>query len=108
AHLRGMLQASTRMYAAQRDALNALLTVQHSLDGALDRSERGRLGGMEHLASRLHDSGLLAVPPAEAVDTLWLLTSFQAFDLLYTGRDRSVDDTAACLVRQAEQTLLHR
>src|SRR5215468_9763656 len=82
AHLRDALLAGTRMYAAQRDALRALRSMESSLDGAIGRLDRSRLGGLEYLAHRLHEHGLLQVPVPAAVDTLWLLTSFDAFDTL--------------------------
>lgn len=105
-YLRGSVLAGVRMYAAQRDVLCALRSMEQSLDGALQRAERGRLGGMEHLASRLDDHGLLQVPVTVAVDTLWMLTSFDAFDVLFTGRGRSADDVAARLTAMAEGALL--
>jgi hypothetical protein len=39
-------------------------------------------------------------------DLLWLLTSSDAFDLLYTDRGLSVDDTTRVLVATAERSLL--
>ena len=41
----------------------------------------------------------------EAANLLWLLTSFDSFDLLYTGRALSIDDVARALVTTAERTL---
>ncbi|ABD12295.1 transcriptional regulator, TetR family [Frankia casuarinae] len=105
-HLRGGITASVRVYAGQRDALWALRSMEQALDGALQRAEQDRLGGMEHLAERLAAHGLLRVPVAAAVDVLWLLTSFDAFDLLYTGRRLSVDEVAARLLATAEHALL--
>jgi AcrR family transcriptional regulator len=106
AHLRGSLRAGARMYGSERDALFALRAMEKSLDGALDRAEHGRLGGMEHLANRLAEHALLAVPWEVAVDTLWLLSSFETFDTLYTGRGLTVDEVAARLVQTAERALL--
>jgi hypothetical protein len=37
---------------------------------------------------------------------LWVLTSFDAFDLLYTGRKLSLDEVVALLATSAERTLL--
>jgi AcrR family transcriptional regulator len=107
-HLRGAMLASARMCAAQRDALRALRSTASSLDGAVARLDRNRLGGVEHLAARLNDHGLLRVPVPVAVDLLWLLTGFEAFDTLYTGRDLSADEVAARLTAAAESALLRR
>ena len=41
----------------------------------------------------------------EATDILWVITSFETFDQLYTGRALSEEDTAARLVTMAERTL---
>ena len=37
---------------------------------------------------------------------LWLLTSFDAFDLLYTGRGLSLDEVVEILTETAERSLL--
>jgi AcrR family transcriptional regulator len=41
----------------------------------------------------------------DAADLLWLLTSFDSFDLLYTGRDLSSEETATTLITTAERSL---
>ncbi|MDQ1051266.1 hypothetical protein [Streptomyces sp. V4I2] len=41
----------------------------------------------------------------QAPDLLWLLTSFDGFDLLYTGRGLSVEETATALITTAERSL---
>lgn len=105
-HLRGAIAANTRIYGRERDALCALRSVETSLDGALQRAEQGRLGGLEFLATRLDDKGLLIVPKAEAIDLLWMLTGFDTFDTLYTGRGLTTDEIATMLVRTAERALL--
>ncbi|MDT3445081.1 MULTISPECIES: TetR/AcrR family transcriptional regulator [unclassified Pseudofrankia] len=105
-HLRGAVVANTRIYGRQRDALVALRAEAASLEGALERMEQGRLGGLIHLANRLDEHGLLAVAKDVAVDVLWTLTGFEAFDALHTGRGLPVDDVAARLLVTAERTLL--
>jgi hypothetical protein len=47
------------------------------------------------------------VTVGHAADLLWLLTSFESFDLLYTGRKLSVDRVARALITTAERSLLH-
>ena len=41
-----------------------------------------------------------------AAHLLWVLTSFDAFDLLYTGRGLPADEVAEALIDTAERTLL--
>lgn len=50
--------------------------------------EEGRSCGMTLLAQRLAEQGLLRreTTKTHAADLLWLLTGFDSFDLLYTGR----------------------
>jgi AcrR family transcriptional regulator len=105
-HLRESLRASCRVYATQREVLYTLRTVEHSLDGALQRAENGRLGGMEYLASRLREQSLLSVSEDLAVDMLWMLSSFDTFDVLYTGRGLPTDEVADRLITMAERALL--
>jgi hypothetical protein len=63
---------------------------------------------MLHLARRLDEHGLLRddVTVDEAAHVLWVLASFDAFDLLYTGRKLPLDEVVALLVTSAERTLL--
>jgi hypothetical protein len=41
-----------------------------------------------------------------AADRLWILTSFDAFDLLYGGRGMSADEVARTLVHMAQRSVL--
>lgn len=78
-----------------------------AVGGAIQRMEQGRAAGMGHLAQRLAEQGVLRpeVEPGEATDLLWLLTSFDSFDLLYTGRALSREETATTLITTAERSL---
>jgi hypothetical protein len=60
------------------------------------------------LARRLARHGLLreGLTAKRAADRLWVLTSFDAFDLLYGGRGLSADEVASVLVDVAERTVL--
>ncbi len=109
--LRGGIAAGVGMHATHRDVLRilhsmALLDVE-SVGGAVQRMEEGRAGGMTYLARRLAHQGVLRAGVAvdEAANLLWILTSFDTFDLLYTGRSLPVDKVAAMLVTTAERTL---
>jgi hypothetical protein len=41
----------------------------------------------------------------EATDILWVITSFETFDQLYTGRGLGEEDVAARLITMAERAL---
>jgi hypothetical protein len=63
---------------------------------------------MTHLAQRLADQDLLRpdVTVAQAANTLWVLASFETFDLLYRGRSLDIDQAVDLLITMAERTLL--
>jgi hypothetical protein len=79
-----------------------------AVGGAIQRLEQQRAGGMTLVARRLADQGMLRrdITTDEATDLLWLLTSFDSFDLLHTGRDMPVDKAATTLITTAERSLL--
>jgi AcrR family transcriptional regulator len=109
--LRGSLRASSEVYAAERDGARALYSMGEldpdAMAGMAQRLEHSRVGGMEHLAGALAKQGLLRPDVSEkaAVDILFALTSFDAFDLLYTGRGLAPADVADHLIAMAERTL---
>jgi len=51
------------------------------------RHDAGRLALLRTVVDRLARAGLLAVDADEALDVLWLLTGFDAYDTLARGRD---------------------
>jgi AcrR family transcriptional regulator len=110
-HLRGGLRVAVEILASIRDVAVALYSMSaldpDSVGGAIRRQEERRWGGMQHLARRLHEQGDLRddVTVDEAADVLWMLTGFEAFDSLYTGRGLSTDEVARVLVATAERTL---
>ena len=63
--------------------------------------------GLERLAARLAEQGVLApgISAGEAAHVLWLMTSFDAFDLLYTDRGLPADEVASLLASAAERAL---
>jgi AcrR family transcriptional regulator len=99
-------------FAAHRDVFRALVSMAaldpEAVGGAMQRSEQRRTKGMMRLARRLARSGLLAegVGAKKAADRLWVLTSFDAFDLLYSGRGLSANEVARVLVDMAERSVL--
>jgi AcrR family transcriptional regulator len=110
-HLRGGIRGAMRAFAVDRDVYRVLFSTAlldpEATGGAMQRMEERRAGGMAYLAQRLAEQGLLRVDVTveRAGDVLWVLTSFDSFDLLYTGRGLSVDEVADVLVDTAERTL---
>jgi AcrR family transcriptional regulator len=109
--LRGGIRGIVLMYAANRDVLRTLFSMAlldaDAVGGVVQRMDEGRANGMAYHAQRLAEQGVLRpdVTVEEAADLLWLLTSFDSFDLLYTGRARSPDRVAQTLVTTAERSL---
>jgi AcrR family transcriptional regulator len=110
-HLRGGIRAGVHMLATHRDVYRALFSMAlldaEAFGGAVQRNEAKRARGMARLAGHLAEQGVLraGVGTGEAADLLWVLTSFDAFDLLYTGRGLSADGTADALIAVAERSL---
>jgi AcrR family transcriptional regulator len=110
-HLRGGIRGSVQTFAADRDVHRVLFSMamldQEAVGGAVRRQEERRAGGMAYLAQRLAEQDVLrpGVTVDQAADLLWLLTSFDSFDLLYTGRGLSADEVAQVLVTTAERGL---
>ena len=105
------LRGSTHMFAAHRDVFRALTSMAQldpdAVGGTIQRNDRNRAAGMASLAERLAEQGQLrpGVSVEAAADLLWILTSFDAYDLLATGRGLSADEAADLLIETAERTL---
>ena len=99
------------MFAADTDVARALYSMarldEEAVGGAVHRWEAERTRGMARLARRLGEQGTLRadVTVAEAADLLWVLTSFDAFDLLHSGRGLSVSKAVRILTTAAERSL---
>jgi AcrR family transcriptional regulator len=111
-HMRVGFTSGTEMLAADRDIVRALFSMAQLDDGAVSdavrKREESRAAGMARLAGRLADQELLrpGVSVEDAEHTLWVLTSFESFDLLYTGRRLSTEAVADLLFATAERALL--
>jgi AcrR family transcriptional regulator len=111
-HLRGGIAAGARMFAAERDVFRALHALRHldpdAVGAAISRSEEERARGMARLVRRLARQSRLrdGLSRRRAADTLWVLTGFEAFDTLYTGRGRPLDEVIADLTEMAERAVL--
>ena len=99
------------MVAANRDIYRALHSMAQLDEGAVggsrSRIEEERAGGMQRLAGRLAEQGVLreGLSAEEAENVLWLLTGFEGFDALHTGRGLSVERTIEVLTDTAERAL---
>ncbi|MFI1801089.1 TetR/AcrR family transcriptional regulator [Streptomyces sp. NPDC020379] len=94
-YLREVIGATVRMHAAERDALRVIYSMTRchpdALAGAGGRLEQARSDGVRYLVQRLKDAGSLCEKCTEgAVDALWVVTSFDTFDLLHTDRGLTV------------------
>lgn len=109
--LRDGFTAVAELYAGHRDVLRSLFSMAaldaEAVGGAVATLEEDRAGGMVELVRLLHTAGLLRpdVTPEAAVDTLWVLTSFDSFDLLHTGRGLTAPEVARRLIETAERSL---
>jgi AcrR family transcriptional regulator len=111
-HLRDGITGGVHTFAAHRDVFRVLVSMADldpdAVGGAMQRMAERRARGMIRLGRRLARHGLLrdGVTAKQAADRLWILTSFEAFDLLYSGRDMPADAVARVLVDMAERSLL--
>ncbi len=109
--LRGGIRAGAEMYANYRDVGRALYSMAlldaDAFGGAVGRGEDQRARGTARIARRLAEQGQLreGVDAEEAGRILWVLTSFDAFDLLYTGKGLPVDEVVRVLTATAERAL---
>ena len=100
-----------RTFAAHRDEFRVLYSMAQldpeAVGGAMHRSEQKRSRAMDELAGRLSDQDALraGVSRRQAADLLFVLTSFESFDLLFSGRGLSARATADALIEVAERTL---
>ena len=110
AAMRGGLRAGAAMYAADPDVFRALFSMsalgEDVTGGTIRRWERTRAIGVARLAQRLSEHGILGVDEQEAADLLWVLTSFEAYDLLRARRDLDAPAAGEALVAAAERGLL--
>jgi AcrR family transcriptional regulator len=110
--VRAGITGGVHTFAAHRDVFRALVSMAEldpdAVGGAMQRSEQRRAKGMMSLARRLARAGALrqGLTAKQAADRLWVLTSFDAFDLLYSGRGRSARAVARVLVDMAGRSVL--
>jgi AcrR family transcriptional regulator len=114
AALRGGLRAASEMLAASRDSYRTLHSMAKldpaAVGGSFHRWEEERARAMARIAAQLHEQGHLrdGISVQEADDILWVITSFESFDLLYSGRGLPLDTVVERLTETAERALMSR
>jgi AcrR family transcriptional regulator len=110
-HLRQGIRAGAEVYAVDRDVhriLFSMATVDPEVAaGAMQRMEERRFAGMTYLAGRLAEQDLLRpdLSEADAATILYVMTSFEAFDLIFTGRGLPADEAGRLLAAMAERAV---
>ena len=109
-NLRASQRAAVHVYAQMPELARALFTlaaIDPDAVAAVAAIEDGRRPGMAHLASALHVQGYLRtdVSVDEATDILTVITSFQAFDELFTGSGHAEDVVAERLIAMAVRSI---
>ena len=114
AYLRAGLRAASEMFAANRDIYRALRSMaqldDQAVGGVVRRMDEERTAAMGRLAGRLSEQGALrkGLRVEDAEHVLWMLTSFESFDSLYTNRGLSTDRVVELLTGVAERALYAR
>jgi AcrR family transcriptional regulator len=114
AALRGGIRAASEMLAASRDSYRTLHSMARldpaAVGGSVHRWEEERARAMARIAAQLHEQGHLrdGISVQEADDILWVITSFESFDLLYSGRGLPLDTVVERLTETAERALMSR
>jgi AcrR family transcriptional regulator len=108
--VRAVIAAGCRYWATDPDLVRtatALARLQPDLERVVAPHDAGRLRLLSRMVDRLSESGVLrpGCPPRQAVDHLWLLTSFDAYDMLSQGRELSQDEVAQRLAELAEAVI---
>ena len=108
--LRRSFELGCRFWASEHALvrkLSGLAAVDPEVGQVLAQAERQRLPLLTRLVERLASAGHLAAgySQRQAVDVLWLLSSFQAFDQLFTARQLPVEEAAGVLFDLAAESL---
>jgi AcrR family transcriptional regulator len=108
--LRQAFEVGCRFWAAEHPLirrLTGLAAVDEEISRVIADVEQNRVPLLAGLVERLEAAGQLSpdVPPPRALDVLWMLSSFEAFDQLLTGRGLTVDEVAEILTDLAVRGL---
>ncbi|MBV9338426.1 MAG: TetR/AcrR family transcriptional regulator [Solirubrobacterales bacterium] len=108
---RRAFEEGSRFWAAEHILVRKLIglaAADPEIRQLVVQRDRNRLALVTRLAERLGAQRRLRPGCAieKAIQTLWLLSSFEAFDQLFTGQGLAADDIAALLFELAERALL--
>lgn len=95
-----LLARVTQIWDSEGDVLRSLLAmsvVDPQVRQVVHRHQRGRRQRIAELVEELDDAGQLRVEQDDAIDLLWLLTSFHAYDFLRQRAQRNGDDVRTLL-----------
>jgi AcrR family transcriptional regulator len=104
------IDVAMELYAQEDAVAQALLSlsaVDRDASSAAARLNFGRREGMQKIAQRMRDQGVLRdeLTVAEAADVLWIVTSFETFGQLYRGRSLTPQEVGKRLMTITERTL---
>lgn len=110
AAIRRNIEEGTRMVASEHPvilAISVLAMVDPDAAVVAAEMDEVRLQGLQSLARRLSEQGYLRpeLDHEQAVEILWVLTSWNSFDQLYSGRGLDQPAAAQRLVTMARLTL---
>lgn len=110
AAIRRNIEEGTRMVASEHPvilAISVLAMVDPDAAVVAAEMDEVRLRGLQSLARRLGEQGYLRpeLDHEQAVEILWVLTSWNSFDQLYSGRGLDQPAAAQRLVTMARLTL---
>jgi AcrR family transcriptional regulator len=109
--LRAGAIGGSHMFAAHRDVFRVLYSMAeldaNAVGGAVQRLEEARAMGMARIAQNLADQDRLhpGLTVEQAADILWLCSSFDAFDVLYTRRGLPLEEVIEVLRTTCERAL---
>jgi AcrR family transcriptional regulator len=110
-YLRVGIRAASEMLAANRDIYRALRSMaqldEQAVGGVVRRMDEERAAAMARLARRLAEQGALreGLSVEDAEHVLWMLSSFESFDALYSGRGLTTRRVVELLTETAERAL---
>jgi AcrR family transcriptional regulator len=105
--------AGCRFWAAEHSLVRRLIglaAVDSDIERVIADVQQHRLPLLAHLVERLDTAGRLSpdLCAGRALDILWMLSSFEAFDQLFAGRGLRVDDVAGMLADVAVRALVRQ
>jgi AcrR family transcriptional regulator len=105
-----VVRAGCRYWATDQDLarkITALARLQPEIEQMVAPHDAGRMRLLQCMVDRLADGGVLSQRSTtrDALDLLWLLTSFDTYDLLTAGRGLSSEEVAERLTELLQARL---